>query len=66
MTNFPWQAEDFDPPAETALVPVNDPWEPIPECLRRDANNVAPFMRVSPVNNLPTTSQGLALPWGSK
>jgi hypothetical protein len=62
---FPWEKKEPQDALE------------IPECLRRDANNVAPFMResevelfynafASPATNPPRTAQGWVPPWGSK
>lgn len=38
----------------------------IPQCLLRDKDNTAPFMRINPAGSLPVTSQSTLPPWAAK
>lgn len=38
----------------------------IPDCLKRDKNNVAPYMQVSPATGPQSTPPDWVLPWESK
>lgn len=64
---MPWELQRCtdDPSGDFGLVKLPDDGG-IPQCLLRDKDGLAPFMRINPANSLPVTSQSTLPPWVAK